>query len=286
MKKREKNNYFSNIFASLKETKFDKKYWTTFFYDFILSVLMFGIISVFLYYCLSYVENVVGTYGEGFLSSGVYSPEVIKVILVLSAFLISFVVIKFLLSGIFKSVIWKELFGKRASFKFYFKYLLLKLLFLVILLIVFALGLVIFGPAFNTMTSDWGIRALTAIFLLILAYPVHISFLSLFYMTNSEEVWKSFKEGFVKGTKKIHYFLGMYAVIVILYLVYMLIDRGLRYVLLRGINVPDFSNLISILPQAVSYMKSTAPYFFISGVVLLFFYAYFRIFYVEFVKRI
>lgn len=273
-----RSTYFSKLGETFKVTRFDKKrFWKTFFIDLVYSVVVVLILGLFFYIAYpklsTELENFNSLATSGILESGATEqilPLLVPIISVLLGYIVIFLLIRFFLSVAFKGWIWRTIFKKKMSRRFYFKYLGFRLIVGIALIVVFALAVLV-------------TNILNILFLLGGILLTHLFAVSLIYFVRDSIVWKSFKKGFGKGIK-VHLFLLPYLFFLGLLLVRGLINGLLEKILVRNPQV--ITNLQELIVNLVPHLKATWHYIVITTIIGLLFMAYMRIWYAEFVDRL
>ncbi len=273
-----KDRYFSKLGDTFRATKFDKKrYWKTFFIDLVYSIIIGSILVGIFYYGFSYIKanpeifNNIQTLQslEGVEDASQVWPLLLPFITVIIGFGAIFMLARFFIGSAFKGWIWRRIMRKKMNSRFYFKYLGFKFITGAVILVVF-----ISAMFMNLL----GVLLLIGTILLI-----HLFTVSLIYFAKEGFIWQSIKKGFKKGIK-IHLFLIPY-----LFFLGLLIVRGFINGLLQSFLVKDptvFTNLQEIVLNLIPTLKTMLPYIIISSIIGLFFLAYIRIWYAEFVDRL
>ena len=291
--KKTKTDYFSKIQEALK-SPFDNRYWKTLGIDLIYNVILAAIIILVVLLLFNSLKNTVSnpeldyTLEQLSAVSGSENAEDIATAQILqqqaSALMWPFLriamfvflitgLIWFVLSTYFKGKIWKTIFLKKPSFNFLLKFAGFRLITGIVFILVIGLSFTFASIVFIQM-----------IFWIIVLLLAHLFSVSLIYFIQKDIVFKSIKEGFKIGIRKIHLFLLPYLVIGVLYGLLYFIRIGLSKLI---VNVQiDFGNLAALTTEIVPYLYDMIPYLIITTIIGLFFAAYLRIFYAEIVKRI
>ena len=271
-----RSEYFSKFAGAFRDTKFDKRYWKILGVDFVFTVIRFAIFGIALYFAFSYLGNFMPNLG------GVeVSEDPSQILLLLAPFLkiLVFVglitgLVSFLVSTAFKGWIWRIIFNKKMNLKFYWRFIGFRVIAGIMISLVFML-LVLFGSFYVN-------AFLSILFVLAGVLLVHLFAVSLIYFVKSNEIKQSIKRGFKEGIR-VHLFLLPYLFFLALLVVRSFINQIVQLITGAPAAYENFQELIANL---LPYLQSAAPYMIVTIIIGLFFIAYMRIWYAEFVDRL
>jgi len=281
--RKKKSGYFNFLGETFSKTKIDKRYWKTFLINVVYSAIVLGLFIFLFRQAFSSLQNSMNIQQleESLSLAGLESSQEIllqkeadyllnSIVPSVIPYVLIFFVLLFFISAGFKGWIWKTVFNKKTSFKFYFKYLGF----------VFLAGLAVLAAFFiSGLVLNWfSIVLFAASFLLL-----HLLFVSFVYFVQDGKIWTNLRKGFKKGIK-IHLFLLPYLFFIGLLLVRTMINSFLRSFLMKA----ELSSLTlsEVLQNFWPILQSALPYLIVSSVIGLLFVSYIRIWYAEFISRI
>ncbi len=288
-----RTDYFSKIKGALK-SPFDNRYWKTLGIDLVYNVILAVIIILVVLLLFNSLKNTVSNpsvaqileqlsavagsdNAEDMATTEILQQQITALMwpflrIAMFVFLIS-VLIWFVLSTYFKGKIWKIIFLKKTNFNFLLKFAGFRLIIGIAFILIAGLSFAIASTTFFQI-----------IFWIFVLLAFHLFSISLIYFIQNDFIFKSIKEGFKTGIKKIHLFLLPYLIMGILYGLLYLIRGGLSQIIVK--TQIDFTNLAALSTEIVPYLYDMIPYLIITTIISLFFAAYLRIFYAEVVKGI
>ncbi|MFH1500488.1 MAG: hypothetical protein ABIE22_00915 [archaeon] len=273
-KKVKRSNQLKSFKVAFSKTKLDKRYWKSLFLNALSSAFTALLMVTVFIIILSKLLNFIG--GAGGLA-GLFqfedASDFVNKLLLAAALTASLTgLLLFLFRGFFKGVMWQVISQKKFKSFFRTRFLVLRILFLAFLIISL--------PVITSLVYN-GIDLRGGIYLVIFIFMLNIYYFSVVSLIITNKLRDSLKKGILNAVK-VHRFLIILIYFGVIVLAYVL----LVFAMFKIFSSQSLSDLLTNLYYTI-VTKSYSSYTLIvvAYVFWLFFVAYLRIFYFEFVKK-